>query len=256
NSLQWSRVQPNVAGTTRVCSYDRAGLGWSEFGPKPRSASRIVSELHTLLGAAQVPGPYVLVGHSIGGLYLRLYSSTYPADVAGMVLVDTTHEDAQQRMRADAGLQAGSTLAQHFSLNLHSFLTIVGYSRLIGTRFEGGPWLSPEARSLAEGIKVRTTFPLADGAETLAAEESANEVRLARRALEIPVTVITRGLFRGIQRMPIDQQEKIKHAWEDMQADLVRLSSQGMLVVATNADHYVHLEQPEVVTEAIIGVVE
>src|SRR5262249_37625362 len=63
NSLQWSRVQPNVAGTTRVCSYDRAGFGWSELGPNPRPASRIVGELHTLLEAAQVPGPYVLVGH-------------------------------------------------------------------------------------------------------------------------------------------------------------------------------------------------
>jgi pimeloyl-ACP methyl ester carboxylesterase len=78
NVLEWSRVQPDVAKTTRVCSYDRAGFGWSDLGPNPRSAAQIVVELHALLQAAHVPGPYVLTAHSIGGLYVRLYASTYP----------------------------------------------------------------------------------------------------------------------------------------------------------------------------------
>ena len=94
NVLEWNRVQPEVAKTTRVCSYDRAGFGWSELGPNPRSAVEIVSELHSLLQAAHVSGPYVLAGHSIGGLFVRLYATTYSADVAGLVLVDATHGDA------------------------------------------------------------------------------------------------------------------------------------------------------------------
>src|SRR5215212_5536927 len=97
----WSAVQGEVARTTRVCSYDRANVpgGASDPSdptastPRLRSAANLVADLHALLAAAAVPGPYVLVGHSVGGLFVRLYASTYPDDVVGMVLVDATHED-------------------------------------------------------------------------------------------------------------------------------------------------------------------
>ncbi len=94
SSLDWSRVQPGVATFTRVCSYDRAGYGWSDSGPKPRTSGRIVAELHALLVKAGIPGPYILVGQSFGGLNVRLYAYTYPHEVVGMVLVDASHEDA------------------------------------------------------------------------------------------------------------------------------------------------------------------
>jgi pimeloyl-ACP methyl ester carboxylesterase len=92
-SADWVRVQQQVSQTTRVCAYDRAGLGWSEAGPEPRDARQISSELHCLLNAAGTQGPYVLVGHSYGGLYARMYADRYPADVAGMVLVDSSHPE-------------------------------------------------------------------------------------------------------------------------------------------------------------------
>ena len=238
--LEWSRVQPEVAKTTRVCSYDRAGFGWSDLGPNPRSAVQIVSELHTLLQAAQMSGPYVLTGHSIGGLYVRLYASTYPADTAGMILVDSTHEDAAQRMPADSGAQVGHPFVLHLVLNLHRFLTVVGYARLTGIRFAGGQG-SAETRRLAEGIKVRTTVPFANGSESLESEETATQVRLTRRTLNIPLVVVTRGRFDRLRGLPQDKRERIKKAWEDMQADLVTLSPQGTQMVAANSDHYVHL---------------
>ena len=106
SSLQWNRVQPEVARTTRVCAYDRGGLGWSDLGPTPRSAARIIDELHILLATAGVSGPYILTGHSAGGLYMRLYASTYPTDVAGMVLVEAAHEDQSRRMPTAAGAGA------------------------------------------------------------------------------------------------------------------------------------------------------
>src|ERR671914_941207 len=89
-SAQWVRVQREVSGTTRVCAYDRAGMGWSEMGPEPRDAKQISSELHTLLKGAGIEGPYVLVGHSFGGLYMRTYAARYPDEVAGVVLVDSS----------------------------------------------------------------------------------------------------------------------------------------------------------------------
>ena len=252
--LEWSRVQPEIAKTTRVCSYDRAGFGWSELGPNPRSAVQIVRELHTVLQTAQVPVPYVLTGHSAGGLFVRLYASTYPTDVVGMVLVDSTHEDFQQRMPPEAGASGGKPLLLHLVLNLNKLVTVVGYARLTAAplRAQG---LSPETIRLAEKIRLRTAVPFADAAESLALDESMTQVREVRRILDVPLVVVTRGRYDGLQRLPKDTQERIKRAWQDMQADLVRLSPQGTQVVAVNSEHYVHLQQPDTVIDAIRTVV-
>ena len=93
-SANWGWVQPEVAKSTRVCAYDRGGRGWSELGPQPRDAIQIAGELHALLRNADVPAPYVLVGHSAGGLFIREYAEQYPNEVAGMVLLDAAHPDS------------------------------------------------------------------------------------------------------------------------------------------------------------------
>jgi pimeloyl-ACP methyl ester carboxylesterase len=93
-SVEWSAwVQPEAAKHTRVCAYDRAGMGWSEPEPGPSNAAQTADELHALLQEADEEGPYVLVGHSLAGLYSRIYADRYPGDVAGIVLVDSTHPD-------------------------------------------------------------------------------------------------------------------------------------------------------------------
>jgi pimeloyl-ACP methyl ester carboxylesterase len=102
-SVDWLRVQPEVAKFSRVCSYDRAGYGWSDSGPKPRSSLQIARELEQLLRAAGERSPYVLVGHSMGGYNIRVYTSQYPSEVAGMVFVDASHED--QLLRAPGSIR-------------------------------------------------------------------------------------------------------------------------------------------------------
>src|SRR5207244_2745846 len=104
-SLDWSRVLPEVARLTRVCAYDRAGHGWSDRGSKPRTSQRLADELHTLLINAGIDGPYVLVGHSYGGQIARIFGTRYPDEVAGLVLVDSSHEN--QRSRIPRGPLAG-----------------------------------------------------------------------------------------------------------------------------------------------------
>ena len=93
----WGWVQPEVANATRVCAYDRAGSGWSDPRPQPRDAEHFAAELQALLQAAAVAGPYVLVGHSYGGKYVRMYTAMYPDQVAGIVLVDASHPDQWTR---------------------------------------------------------------------------------------------------------------------------------------------------------------
>src|SRR5690348_14927597 len=90
-SAEWEPVQRAVAQFTQVCRYDRANRGQSDPAPKPRSAQDAVNDLHTLLSATNVPAPYVLVGHSLGGIIVRLYAHRYPGEVAGLVLVDSAH---------------------------------------------------------------------------------------------------------------------------------------------------------------------
>jgi pimeloyl-ACP methyl ester carboxylesterase len=100
NSEAWSLVQPQAAQFARVCSYDRAGIGKSDRAPQPRTSQEIVNDLRNLLAKAGIKPPYVLVGHSFGGMNVRLHASQYPKEVAGMVLVDSAHEDEIDRMIA------------------------------------------------------------------------------------------------------------------------------------------------------------
>ncbi len=100
-SDDWQNVQPELAKFTRVCSYDRAGYGFSDPGPTPRTGQQIVNELHKLLVNAGIEAPYVLVGHSSGGLHVRLYASQYPDEVVGMALIDPSHEDQRLRIPAE-----------------------------------------------------------------------------------------------------------------------------------------------------------
>jgi pimeloyl-ACP methyl ester carboxylesterase len=100
----WAWVQPEIARTTRVCAYDQAGLGWSDSGPQPRDARQRARELHILLTRARIPGPYVLVGHSLGGLSVRMFADQYPNDVAGMALIEASDPDAWKRLGKPEGV--------------------------------------------------------------------------------------------------------------------------------------------------------
>ena len=113
--LSWCKVQPQVASFTRVCSYDRAGLGWSDPSPRPRTAMVIAEELHALLHNAGIPGPFVLVGHSLGGMDARMFANRYPSEVAGLVLVDSSHPDQDERFPPEAKKLAAVSL--HNSCN-------------------------------------------------------------------------------------------------------------------------------------------
>src|SRR5919202_5800173 len=142
-SAAWWWVQPQVAKTTRICTYDRAGMGWSEASPAPRVAREYVKELHTLLANAHEPGPYVLVGHSMGGFTVRVYAHDYPADVVGVVLVDAQDLPA-------AGGAAPMPAPKPGENSMASLLARIGLVRLLAA-----PLGSVE--NLPEGVKQAYT---------------------------------------------------------------------------------------------------
>src|SRR5215204_6122879 len=160
-SAQWVRVQRQVSDTTRVCAYDRAGMGWSEMGPDPRDARQITSELHTLLGKAGIEGPYVLVGHSFGGMYMQTYAARYPDEVAGVALVDSSTDPDQFSQRPEGRDRnepqkqtsaVGSQLVR-FGVSLPARLGIV---RLLSKLDPASPELPPQQRAQTDALTPST----------------------------------------------------------------------------------------------------
>src|SRR5215216_2134887 len=150
-SAHWVRVQQQLAKSTRVCAYDRAGMGWSEAGPEPRDARHISSELHTLLKNADTEGPYVLVGHSYCGLYARMYAARYPDQVAGVVLVDSTHP--KQFTRSPEGRAMYEQIRRLGAVI--PFLTRLGVTRLFNV-YPAHPDLPPQQRAQIEAFNSST----------------------------------------------------------------------------------------------------
>ena len=239
-SLGWSKVQPGVASFTRVCSYDRAGYGLSDPGPLPRTAGRMVMELHRLLQNGGVPGPYVLVGHSFGGLITQLYTDTYPQEVAGLVLVDSVHED--ELVRSLPLRQATANDIEQ--LRTCQELSPFGIVRLFGF-FDGLIAGYPSAlQPAAKAQLYQTRF-----CQTVSDEEaeyyvSFAQVRAARHPLgQLPLIVLTRGLP--------DADPQLDRDWQALQMDLAGLSENSTHIIATHSGHQIQLDQPDLAVGAI-----
>src|ERR687898_2716391 len=171
-SAQWVRVQREVSGTTRVCAYDRAGMGWSEMGPEPRDAKQISIELHTLLKGASIEGPYVLVGHSFGGLYVRTYAARYPDEVAGVVLVDSSSpkQVSHQPVTRDSNEPQKQSFAvvprlARLGVSLPARLGVV---RLLSKLDPASPELPPQQRAQIDALTPSTRQVSTSAGEFLA----------------------------------------------------------------------------------------
>lgn len=217
-------VLPGVAAFTRVCAYDRPGTvldpadpahrSRSDPAPMPRTASEMVADLHALLRAAGVPGPYVMAGHSFGGLVVRLYASTYPDEVAGLVLVDAAQEDYY------AGVQALLTPAQ---------------------------WAA----------YAKPTADLSPGVERIDTEASAAQMRKAAATSPLrPMLLVVLTHGRPWDWPPGYPVAALEGLWTRLQDRLAALVPNARLVVARDSGHYIQLDQPDLVIDAIRQVVE
>jgi pimeloyl-ACP methyl ester carboxylesterase len=250
-SVQWIDIQAEVAKDYRACAYDRAGFGWSEASPTPRSSETMVRELHTLLEKAGIEGPYVLVGHSFGGMNMRLYAHRYPKEAAGLVQVDAAHEALSQRIPA---LQrAPQQVAGQFR-NL-AWLTALGILALAPEDIPGRG-LTGVALARYRAILATTHFFDTAAAESEAIEPSYAAMRqLNITSLgNIPLVVLSRGLADPLPDASDAENRAYEQAWKEMQTRLVTLSPRGRRVIAAQSRHYIHLTEPQLVVDAIRAV--
>ncbi len=241
-AFDWGYVQPAVAKVTRVCSYDRAGMGYSDSGPHPRTSRQIGDELAALLNGHGIQGRVILVGASIGGWNVRLFASEYRSRVAGLVLVDARHEDQSERMAAIGAAENPPWVARVAApvayLGIARFLDIV-------------PGLSvhsyaPEVRQYVQATRFRSSALITAANELRYGSVSAAQVRSARRGLDIPVVVVSAG-ERGS-----DAAEMLSA----LQRDQATLSKKSCHVIAERSGHAIAFGQPEIVVEAIQATVD
>lgn len=250
-SFYWRLVQPEIAKFARVCAYDRFGFGWSDPGELPRRADRIAIELHAALQSAGEPGPYLLVGHSLGGLFARQFARLYPQEVFGMVLVDSAHEDQLERMPW-ARKEAQSIPA---TFGFLAFLHRLGILRLLGksllARFTSVS--TPGEKRLFLATLLTSRYFETSRAESISILQPLSAAQRLAGLGQKPLAVIQAGgrpepLPRGYTPERWDQQRR---AWDAIQQDLLKLSTNSRLVIAEKSIHTIQVEQPEVVIAAI-----
>ena len=221
----WGMVQSASERSYRVCSYDRANLGRSDAAPKPRSFQDMAHDLHALLRQAQIAGPYILVGHSMGGMLVRVYRDQYPEEVVGLVLVDSAHPEMGPRLLA--------------ALPPESLLE----SKAIKTwrRFLEFQWKGTGRESYnQEGVDV----------------QGGNELVKATKPLgDLPLVVVSRSPdssgFPNMPPLPADISARLSQIWQEMQGELAGLSAHSTRVMAAHAGHMIPSEEPAPVIEAI-----
>ena len=242
--LSWHKVQPEIAKFTQVCSYDRAGLGYSDPSSRPRTSRVIAEELHELLRAAGVAPPFVIVGHSMGGFNVRLYTSMYPQDVVGMVLVDASHPDQENRFPAELKNMEGSWQRE---AQFIAYTMPFGVPRLLDLCEDGALDRAADcnARTARERLAEVRAFP-----------ESAAQTASTGSFGDLPLAVLSHDPEKLSNDLPADLAKSVNTLWQGMQEDLAHLSTRGTQTVAKNSGHYIQIDRPDVVIDAVRNVVE
>ena len=232
SALEWVEIQASLSQSFRTCSYDRAGMGWSETGPLPRSAEQITLELHTLLQNAREPGPYILIGHSFGGYSAQLFASRFPELSAGLVLIDSSHPEQIKRF---ASAPVKVNIAPKGKL-MH-LMPVQVAKRIPGQVRETAAALIMDFKSRKAATEELQSFRL-----------SAKQLMQHAKLPNIPLLVLT----RGVQKWPDnDRGNRMEALWQQLQRELAQKSANAAQIIAHRSGHHIHLDQPELVRAAI-----
>lgn len=254
-SLSWSAVQDEVARTTRACSYDRAGILWSDRSNGARDGAAIADDLHKALQAAGEQGPYVMVGHSLGGPYVMSFAKQFGADVAGLVFVDASHPDQQRRLKEATGQQVEESMA---GPKLLAALAWTGLPRLVAGSV-GHAKAPAQANAVMRAYLPHSLRPMLD--ELAAIDQTFSEAGALRSLGDRPLVVLTAAApFAAADlatlKLTQEQGQRLQAAWFELHDDEASWSSRSRQVRLEDAHHYIQFERPDAVIDAIHEVVE
>jgi len=238
SDLGWGEFQTKLAGMTRVCSYDRAGTGWSEPKAGPRDVDQIVAELRGLLVQARITGPLVLMGHSYGGMYVRAYTARYRADVAGLVLIDSSTPFQEERFRALPEASEEHSLARRLTSVYAQYL--LGLPRLEGLCGSRGVVLDT----------CNARFEIVR--ESLRMPQSSTEVARAGPFGDLPVLIFSRDPANVLSRLD-SPKSSMDHEvlWNQMQEELKGLSTRSRRIIARKSGHGVWGDREDLVLSEV-----
>jgi pimeloyl-ACP methyl ester carboxylesterase len=255
-SLSWSLVHDSIAKTTRACAYSRAGIMWSDPRKGPQSGKATAEDLHATLGAAGERAPFVLVGHSIGGAYIMIYTKYFGSDVAGLVFVDASHPDQVSRFKEVTPMTVGEAMK---TLKVAAAFSRTGFVRAVASSTGGAP-NEPSATTRATAAYASTSLSaMLNEADAL--DATLAEAGTFRQLGDRPVFVLTAGAPQSpgeLSSMKMSAAQGKRHAelWDAMQGEEASWSSRGQRQVLPDATHYIQFDRPDAVIQAVRSVVD
>jgi pimeloyl-ACP methyl ester carboxylesterase len=254
-SSSWSAVQDRVASTTRACSYDRAGIMWSDRANGSRDRASVASDLHKTLQAAGESGPYVMVAHSLGGPYVMTFTKENGSEVAGIVFVDASHPDQQLRIKQALGKPLEEPT---FGPKILAAMAWTGLPRLV-TGSVGQREAPAPANAAMRAYLPRSIGPMLD--ELAAIEQTFREAGELRSLGDRPLVVLTAAApiattdLAAVGLTP-EQGTQMQAVWFDLHRDEASWSSRGRQIRLDDAHHYIQFERPDAVVDAVREVIE
>lgn len=245
--LQWRKIQPALSQLTRVCSYDRAGYGWSEPQPGTRDSIHIADELHALLEQAGISGPIILMGHSAGGLHIRQYATKYPANVVGMVFVDASTPAQVNALPAE--------LVEPDDLRVPEIETVLGIPRIRGrcgqhewTGMGTVPSDSSQDVDEMEADDCQLSVLRTTSREWNDFRSDCEEVAGTGRFGDVPILIFSEDpQYRPSFWQPARLFPVFSKTWNSLQDGLKGLSTRSRRIIAKRSSHYVQIDRPELV---------
>jgi pimeloyl-ACP methyl ester carboxylesterase len=254
-SLSWSAVQDQVAQTTRACSYDRAGIVWSDRATGARNGSAVAADLHAALQAAGERGPYVMVGHSLGGPYVMTFAKQFGDEVAGVVFVDASHPDQQQKLKEAVGQAVQPSMA---GPKVAAALAWMGVPRLFAGSV-GHPQAPARANAAMSAYLPASLRPMLD--EQAAIDQTFKDAGVLRSLGRRPLVVLTaaaplKATDLATMKLTTEQGRRLQSVWLDLHDDEASWSSHSRQVRLQDSHHYIQFERPDAVIDAVREVVE
>lgn len=263
----WFRVQPEVAKHTRACVYDRAGMGFSDPAKRPNTSENVVEDLHKLLAAAGEKAPYILVGNSLGGANVQVFTYRYPKEVKGLVLVEAQHEDETSRADKASGGKIKEFYGMVAGQNKYCLAAAEkGFKagsedqkNCVGDPAEIAKVFGPKLAAAVTASTMKASFWRANTDEYDGIETSDEQLRKLRRPFgDLPIVVLTRGV--SPYRIPDQPQSATNKAIEDanfaVQKEYLKLTTRGTQRVVAGAGHHIQNDKPEAVVAAVLEVLK